>query len=202
MASALFSIWSKQLLAGQCFSDFGATVAGSAQNTYEAALVHHLTPDENRGKNHIYVDVVDSAGQLVRGDALRSLRIGWTWEGRRSDEAAPPVTLDKGLDEPAGNVPIYKGMKVTVWLKRDVQRISELERDSQRVSDLVGGLHGMVEDVGSGNTWNHNSFYIIFRERSAKPVELNPAVPALDEWQSRLAIIDVNVQALKKLAGL
>lgn len=190
MANTLFLTW-RNHLSSSGYSDFGATVAGTADNRYEAAVIHHLTPAENQGRHHIFVDVIDALGRIVRGDT--TLRIGWTWEGRRTDEQAPPVALDKGLDEPVGNVPIYKGMKLTVWL----------ERDGQRVSDLVGGLHGLVEDVGSGNTWHHNSFYIIFRERivMSKPAIIDP-LPQPAGLAARVAALESDMAVLKKLAGM
>lgn len=192
MPNQLFLTW-RNHLRNEPYSDFGATVAGTTDNHFEAALIHHLTADENQGRHHIYVDLVDSAGRLMRIAANGALRIGWTWEGRRPDEQAPPVALDKGMDEPAGNVPIYKGMKISIWL----------EQDGQRISDLVGGLHGMVEDVGSGNTWQHNSFYIIFRERivMSKPAIIDP-LPQPAGLAERVAALESDIAILKKLAGM
>lgn len=192
MPNQLFLTWRDQLRSA-AYSDFGATVAGT-DNRFEAALIHHLTADENQGRHHVYVDLVDGAGRLLRSLPLSDIRIGWTWEGRRPDEQAPPVALDKSLDEPAGNVPIYKGMKISIWL----------EQGGQRVSDVVSGLHGLVEDVGSGNTWHHNSFYVIFRERirlERPPVEaITPTTPiALAE---RVTALEADVASLKKLAGM
>ena len=44
------------------------------------------------------------------------LRAGWSWEGRRPDEDAPPQPLDKSLNEAAGNVPLFKGAQLEVWI--------------------------------------------------------------------------------------
>src|SRR4051812_13720424 len=59
---------------------------------WRVSSVRHLSPDENRGKHHVYVDALDEAGQRDHNPALR---ITWTWEGRGSHEPAPPVALDK-----------------------------------------------------------------------------------------------------------
>lgn len=189
MTHALFLTWRHQLRADHCYTDFaGATITG-AQTAYEVALLHHLAPTENRGRHHTFVDLVDADGRLLRDT---NLRIGWSWEGRRADEPAPTMSLDKGSNEPAGNVPIYRGMKLSIWLETP---------NGERVSEIVHGLHGLVEDVGQGNTWHHNSFYIIFRERMAPtiPVVTPPAPVDLVE---RVAALEADVQILKRLAGM
>ncbi len=78
--------------------------------------VHHLAPEENRGRHNAFVEALDEGGRRVQDP---NLRIGWTWEGRHADEAAPPKALDKPASEPAGDVPIEKGMKLELWIEGD-----------------------------------------------------------------------------------
>ena len=78
--------------------------------------MRHRTPEENQGKHNAYVTAIDENGQRVRD---RVLRIGWTWEGRTADEPAEPKRLDKPDNEPAGNVDIYGGMHLAVWITGD-----------------------------------------------------------------------------------
>lgn len=112
--------------------------------------VRHLTPNENRGKHNIYVDAVGPDGQRW---VQPSLRIGWTWEGRRADEPAPPKPLDKPAGEPMGNIDLGKGQVTRIWLIDDVP------------SDAVEGMHTNHPDERgpNGEIWNstgHHSFYV------------------------------------------
>ena len=88
-------------------------VVESGRPYWRAVDVRHLTPAENRGKHHVFVDIVDEAGRPVRDPKLR---IGWTWDGRQPSEPAPPQPLDKSPSEPAGNVELASTRQVTtVW---------------------------------------------------------------------------------------
>jgi Ig-like domain from next to BRCA1 gene/Peptidase family M23 len=116
--------------------------------------VRHLTPDENRGKRTVYVDAKDETGRRCWEPALR---IGWTWEGRRSDVLAQPVPLYKPDTEPAGNVDLYWGQKVEAWIAGD-----------GLPSDHVANLHTRHpdEEAASGEFWNsrgHHSFRVVFQ---------------------------------------
>jgi len=131
---------------------YGVTVEqSSADQRWEVTAVRHLSGAENTGKHNAYVSVYDENGNRVTNDALR---IGWTWEGRQPDEEAPPKKLDKPDGEIGhGDVPLEKGMIVTLWIEGD-----GLE------SSKVMGLHSMHPDEEDGNTWGHHSFTITFRQ--------------------------------------
>ena len=125
---------------------------------YELALVAHLPGELNGGNHHAYVDVLGDDGQPLINPPLR---IGYTWEGRRNDEDAPPVALDKGPNDPAaGNIPIGKGMNMVLWLQDAGPFI---------VSDIVSGLQTETPDAdpSTGNSRYHNSYYIVFRKSGA-----------------------------------
>jgi len=114
--------------------------------------VHHLTPEENGSRHHALVEVLNETGQRVRN---ANLKIGWTWEGRTEPDLTAP--LDKPAQEPAGNVPIEKGMRLALWLTGD-----------GLPSDRVANLHFEHPDerTAQGEIWNsygHHSFYIVFQ---------------------------------------
>lgn len=116
--------------------------------------VHHLSPDENRSRHNAFVEVLDENGQRIK-DA--NLRIGWSWAGRSSDQAAPAKLLDKPDSEPAGDVPIEKGMDLELWIEGD-----------GCPSDRVHNLHTRHNDEPGpgGELWNtigHHSYYVVFQ---------------------------------------
>lgn len=110
--------------------------------------VRHLSGRENGGKHNIYVYAYDQKGMRV--DAGK-FRLGWTWEGRRPNEEAPPKRFDKPLDEAHANVDMYWGQKVAVWVEG--QSID---------SDVVEGMHTAHDDEAPGNSRGHHSFEVIF----------------------------------------
>jgi hypothetical protein len=86
-----------------------------------------------------------------------ALRIGWTWEGRQPHEAADPRSLDKPDNEPAGNVDIFRGQHIEVWIQGDGLS-----------SDHVLNMHSDHADEPGpgGELWNsrgHHSFYVAFQ---------------------------------------
>lgn len=147
-------------------SDYGVRIAEADVNpgeTYWRVIgVHHLTPEENQGKHNAFVEVLDENGERVHDP---SLRIGWTWEGRRDDERADPVPLDKPESEPAGNVPIQSGMNLEVWIQGDGQSDHVVNMNTRHPDELgPNGEHW--------NSFGHHSYYVVFqRTRKASPVE-------------------------------
>ena len=74
--------------------------------------VHHLTPEENRSRHNIFVDVLDEQGQR-----LRDAQVAWNWE---SNGGAPPEPkrLDKPDDEPGCDIPLFDGtFKLGLWAR-------------------------------------------------------------------------------------
>ncbi len=130
------------------------------QEYWRVVSVRHLSPDENRGKHNVFVDAQDASGQRCRDAALR---IGWTWEGRNPQDAADPKALDKPDTEPAGNLDVYKGQHIELWIQGD-----------GRPSDHVANLRTDHPDEPgpNGELWNtlfHHSFYVIFRLSKMEP---------------------------------
>lgn len=151
----------------------------------------HLLPSENLGRHNVYVSVVDDMGNRVT-DA--NLRIGWSWEGRRDDEPAPPLPLDKRDGEPPGNLPLFSpGMKASVWITGD-----------GNPSDKVVNLHtNHPDELGpGGEVWNsvgHHSFNLIF-QRVKKAIG-PPVTPPPDEKPAKIIIITAPDMTITMLDG-
>jgi len=133
--------------------------------------VHHLAPEENQSRHNALIEVLDENGQRIKDP---NLRIGWSWAGRSSDQAAPPKLLDKPDHEPAGDVPIEKGMDLEIWIEGD-------GCPSDRVSKL--STHHDDEPGPNGELWNtigHHSFYVVF-QRQHSAATSRSASPAIND---------------------
>jgi hypothetical protein len=109
--------------------------------------VEHLSPEANAMRHHVYVDAIDEAGRRVQG-----LWLGFSWDGQRQDEQPAFPALDKPANEPAGNVPMFWGAKLTVWIQDSLP------------SDRVSGLHtAHPDEPGEGNRTGHHSFAVVFQ---------------------------------------
>ena len=159
----------------------------STSSPYALALVAHLPGELNGGGHAAYVDVLGEDGQPLSNPLFK---IGWTWEGRRDGEAAPSVALDKGpLDPAAGNVVIYKGEVLSLWL----------QYGDRIVSDILSGLQAATpdDDPVTGNSRFHNSFYIVFCKRVAVVTPPTPQLVTLEalaadvaELKRRIALLE------------
>lgn len=188
----LFQVYRDQIQpAAPTLIDAPGVSYSSTTAAYQVALVAHLPGKLNGGNRHAFVDVLGEDGQPLSNPPLW---ISWTWEGRRDEEHADPVALDKGPNDwAAGNVVIYRGMNLVLWLQ-DGDRM---------VSDVVSGLQTATPDAdpATGNSRYHNSFYVVFRKRSAvtqppapQPVTLEDQVKALAtdmaEVKRRIAVLE------------
>ena len=104
--------------------------------------VHHLTPEENQGRHHIFLDALDEAGNRQFG-AQASV----TWPGGQQT-----ITVDKPLGEPGANFPLWK------W---QVASVEMLGLPSDRVENLHTGHPD--EPPGLNNTLFHHSFAVDFQ---------------------------------------
>ena len=136
-----------------------ATPPATGVVQWKVVGVHHLTPDENRSRHNAFVDILDEQGQPLRNPDLRA---GWSWEGRRPDEDAPPQPLDKSLNEPAGNVPLFKGAQLEVWISDPNAASDHVVRISTDHPDEPNPDGEIFNSIG------HHSYYVVFqRIRSA-----------------------------------
>ncbi|MEA3336837.1 MAG: carboxypeptidase-like regulatory domain-containing protein [Chloroflexota bacterium] len=109
---------------------------------WQAVRVHHLTPAENHGNHHIYLDALDEGGARVYGAQAEV-----SWVG-----GVKTVVIDKPLNEAGTNFPMWK------WQICDVSMVD-------LPGDRVFHLHTAHPDEppGLGNTLFHHSFHIDFR---------------------------------------
>ncbi len=128
-----------------------ATVALGAWY-WQAVRVHHLTPKENHGNHHIYLDILDPAtapdpGSL--GGRVLGARARITWVGGEQI-----VTIDKPLNEPGTNLPMWKGQVCDV--------VALGMPGKELASDRVTGIHTGHPDEATGNTLFHHSFSVTY----------------------------------------
>lgn len=155
---------------------------------WRAVLVRHLSPSENRGKQNLFVDVVDETGVRVFDDRLRI-----AWFDHPGDLTADYTRLDKPdtpLEFGDGNVPISKAQTLTAWVHGD-----------GLPSDRVVGIHTRHPDEDTGNSWGHHSFYVRF-QRTTKAVTVpptdKPSDPTLADHERRIAKIEQWVRSFER----
>jgi hypothetical protein len=100
---------------------------------YRVLKVHHLTPLENNGNHHVFMDVLGLNGQRNNGVKVS---IGWP-------TGASTATVDKPANEPGTNAPLTGGQVVTV-------------RVIGTSSEQVAGLHTQHPDEPPVTAWGHN----------------------------------------------
>lgn len=143
---------------------------------WEVGAVHHLTPNENRGKHHAFVNLFDQEGHDLGAEPNEisdrpQVRVEWP-------TGSEIITLEKPWpDEPMGNFPLWSNQVASL------QVISELD------SDRVVGIHTghpdepRLPDGTLGNTLNHHSFLVVCRLaiKSCTPSEPPPIVVEPEE---------------------
>lgn len=143
---------------------YGVTIQPTANTpAWKVISVRRLSASENGSKRNVFVDVLTATGERDRDP---DLRIGWSWEGQRQDEQAPPVPLDKpdAGELGHGNIPIDRFQKVAVWIVGGVP-----------FSDVVSGMHTNHPDEAPGNTWGHFSYKVVFKR--ADDATVDPGLP-------------------------
>lgn len=153
--------------------------------------VRQLTAAESGSNQYVYVDLVDQNGQPVRGAAPL---IAWTWEGRRTNEPAPPIRPDKPVYEAAGNIGLGAGQKISVWIQ-----------DSNTLSDSATNLQAAPSRPAGGSDTGPRSFYLLFQRQSVSPQPpvLEPGVEIFKKYrisfvfnEEKMTIEDVSITKL------
>ncbi len=146
---------------------------------WRAVGVHHLLANENRSKHHLFVEVLDAEGQQIRDPNLFAALYS-----SESGVEATSMRLDKPLNEPAGNQPMYKGSIIFVGMQRagDLQNLP---------SERVVGIHSEHDDepLPDGeiyNSFGHHSFYVVFQLTQVPKWELAVEGAGIDRKQVRL----------------
>lgn len=113
---------------------------------WRVVRVHHLTPQENGGRHHIFIDMLDEDGKRINGAEARV-----TWDGGEQI-----VRVDKPPSEPGTNFPMWR------WQVCAVEGVG-------LPSDRVENLHTGHPDEAPGNTLFHHSFLVVFKRTQAQP---------------------------------
>lgn len=132
---------------------------------WQCVQIHHLTPQENGGNHHIYLDVCDGAANPgPYGARLNGARLRVKWDGGEQI-----VTVDKPANEAGTNFPMWKWQVCTVEC---------LGKPGEELpSDHVTGLHTGHPDEAAGNTLFHHSFLLTFvKARAAELVYTNSVI--------------------------
>ena len=111
---------------------------------WRVVQVHHLTPQENGQRHHLFFDALDKAGNRVTG-----ARVHVDWDGGGRD-----LVIDKPPGEPGANEPMWK------WQVCSVRALG-------LPSDVVENLHTAHPDEPPGNTLFHHSFLVVFQRAQA-----------------------------------
>lgn len=127
--------------------------APEGASVWRAVRVHHLTPEENQGRHHIFLDALDEAGGRVFG---AQARVVWP-------EGEQIIAVEKPLGEPGANFPLWK------W---QVAAVEMLGLPSDRVENLHTGHPD--EPPGMGNTLFHHSFEVVFQRAVSGAVQPLP----------------------------
>ncbi len=137
-------------------TDYGVAIEQAAVTPgawyWQVVRVHHLTPEENSGNHHIYLDVLDSenpSADAPDGQRVNNARLKVTWDGGEQ-----VVVVDKPANEPGTNFPMWK------WQVCAVQALGL--PDQELPSDRVTGIHTGHPDEAAGNTLFHHSFGVTF----------------------------------------
>lgn len=163
-----FQQWNRVFITKKPYNDavgYGIYSSYNQFAEYPPIGIHHLTGPENVGKHNIFFDVLGIDGQRVPDIATRFL-VGWKWQDQRPGELSNPVRLDKPLSEPAGNIDMWPGQVITVWLID--------ARSHTIISNEVRGLQSGHDDEEPGNTRFHHSFYVVFQQNGNEPPEPEP----------------------------
>ncbi len=164
--------WNRRFIADPDYNDassFGVVIErhtpARGERFWKIIGVHHLTPEENSGNHHLYLEVLNSDGDRIKPVAW----ISWGWEGQRSDESASPARGDKPDSEPIANIGIGWGQIIEASC---AGRNSVFGTDG--LSDKVKGIHTNHPDEDQGNTQGHHSFYVCFQEKIASGSDVIP----------------------------
>jgi hypothetical protein len=120
------------------------------QTYWRAVRVYHLAPNENGGRHHIFFDALTPEGERA-----------FHTQGRiRWDGGEHTVPIDKPMNEPGANFPMWKWQVCTVeMLGMPSDQIHNLRTDHPDEPNPDGS--------SSGNTLFHHSFFVVFQQVTA-----------------------------------
>lgn len=173
--------------------------SGPRRPYWACSLVHWLTGPENGNQHNAFVDLVELSGQRL--DPTQA-RIAYTWAGRAEGEAAPLTKLDKRRPEVAGNLPIWPGQVVTLWIQSPLDLGDDIASD--RVAGLcTAGLSQFETPPATGRGREHQSYLCLFTKVLSR---VEPGGPApeltLQSLYAQVQRIEADVRALQAAGRL
>lgn len=135
--------------------------------------VHHLLPNENRSKHHLYIEALDEEGTQIRASDLNAFLFA-----DEAGDAGDELRLDKPLNEPSGNHAMYYGARNHVGMSRGGGMVG-------LPTERASGIHTQHADepLPNGdkfNTYGHHSFYVVFQLTRRLPREVRVDMSAVD----------------------
>jgi len=132
-----------------------AVAAAAPSVQFKLVEMRRLTPCENRGNHHIFIKVVDAAGNPVDGVTLI-----------QAPNGVPGNVVDKSVSGAKG-----PGLaEFTMWKFAEYMVYVSNDGSSPGSTDLAQPLHSNFTDEancgdgGGGNTLFHNSFAVVFQK--------------------------------------
>lgn len=159
---------------------------------YKLVAVYHLSPEENKGKHVIFIDILDENNEWIQDRS--NLSIDWGWFGQNESENAPNRPFEKRPPEFGAQVDLSKG--AVTWVRvDDVTGIP---------SESVYGLHSDFENRPQWNTWGHNSFIVLFKlvKQSVdpvdpdEPIDIHTLIDQLNSILNDIAIIEEKIKRI------
>lgn len=131
---------------------FGVTVHPLPSEVFfKVVRVHHLSPEENRGLNNLFLDVLDEQGRRLQGAQVTiQASTGHTFS----------VGIDKPANEPGGNIPMFLGTTYDVT--------GVIVAGNTVPTQQVTGFHTNHPSDGQGNDRGHHSFLVVL-QRQRRP---------------------------------
>lgn len=165
---------------------YGVTIERiAASPAWRVTECRHLTPEENRGGQNVFVKAFEEDGRRAQGAQIAYRRGDGQPVGFASLDKPDNPAMEKGH----GNIPIYPNDTITFFL------VGHFD------SDIVSGIHTRHPDEHgpNGETWNswgHHSWIVTFW-RMAGSVEPEPEKPTEPEPDpDQLAALEATVAAL------
>ena len=166
--------------AGEKYGVRVETVADPAMPYWRVIGVHHLTGAENVGRHHVFVDVLDEAGQRINGSQLL---------GTKGNLPPFLVRIDKPANEPGTNFPMFKNDVATVAV--------HWPAEAPLPSDKVVNLHTGHPDEEPGTTLFHHSFYMVFQKATAPPIVRSLEEVLWEEGEQLVMPLDPEAELFK-----
>jgi hypothetical protein len=155
-------------------ADYGVSIIRARSiAAWRCILAYHLTPEQSRGRQYIYIECLDETGERTREPV-----VNWTPSLDHPMKSAP---LDGRDDGAAGSIAIRRYDTISVRINDGTPNID---------SDSVGNIHARH---GTGADYGDHSFLLVFQRQgvmleqpTVEPVVKTPALLTLEQRLAEL----------------